>query len=527
MRNEKYHVYKYTVHTYDRVDSTNDVAKRAIAVMGMSMDCSVHVTGEQTAGHGRQGRVWLNTEGAVMMSIVRITKLGMNRIPILNLVAAAAVRNVIERITDGKADVSIKWPNDVVTSESLEKICGILSEVVQIRNIKYAVIGIGLNLNARKMPGDLLQPATSVYLQSGLSFSVLDTVNLIIKEFDLQYSLLEKDPEAFLKTYAEKCISLGRHVTVIKGDEKRYGVGEKLFSTGQLIVKYEDGSEELIYAADVSLRNQTSIDEKLAIKLRPKRKKASNKRDNGRVLIIAGSDNMPGAALMCTKACIRGGAGLTKVLVPESIKASFALIPEAMLCFDDDKIKELTEWADVILLGCGMGVCKRTEKLLESVLKSGKPCVIDADGLNSLSRHKNLYALLHEKTIVTPHAAEMGRLCGIQTKEVLKEFTKTAMTFASEHRCCVLLKSAGSIIVSPEGEVCYNDTGNSALAKGGSGDVLAGLTAAMLAQGAKPFDAAVLGSYLLGTSAEKAIAFLRNRFTSATDIIDIVHSELQ
>ncbi|MCR5809710.1 MAG: NAD(P)H-hydrate dehydratase [Clostridiales bacterium] len=527
MDNDRFQVFPYTVYTYESVDSTNAVARRAIAMIGDSADLTVHVAGEQTAGKGRNGRTWLNTDRAVMMSIVHETKLNMDKMPILNLAAAMAVRNALVKLTDNKIDLTIKWPNDVLTSEKLEKICGILSEAVRLDGKKYAIIGIGVNLDAARMPGNLLQPATSVYLECGKHVYVLEAVKAILKEFDFQYKLLMSDPDTFLRSFAAGCVTLGRHVAVINGDEIRYGIGEKLAPNGQLIVNYEDGQKELVYAADVSVRNQTTIDENLIKKLMPKRPRKSNKGDFGRAAIIAGTRDMPGAGLMCVRACLRAGAGLTKALIPEQLREAFSRIPEAMLVTDDEKADELISWASAIGIGCGLGVNERTRALVEKALRSGKNCVIDADALNTMAKHRELLDLLHAGVVITPHPAEMARLMECDTEKVVKEFSATAIEFAARYGCCVLLKSASSIIVSPNGTVRYNDSGNSGLAKGGSGDVLAGIVTAMLAQGAKPFDAASIGSFLLGSSAEKALSFLHDRFILAGDITDIISSEIK
>lgn len=527
MDNSRYQFYPFTVYTYDKVDSTNALAKRAIAMKGMGMDMSVHVAGEQTAGRGRNDRIWLNTKDAVMMSIVQSTKLGINKMPILNLVAAVAVRNAMMRLTGNRVELTVKWPNDVLTSDRLEKVCGILSEAVRIDDKKYAVIGIGVNLNASSMPDDLLQPATSIYLQYGKYIPVLDAVNEILREYMVQYKLMMNDTDAFLKHFSAGCISLGRHVAVDDGERVRYGVGEKLAPNGQLIVNFEDGESDVIYAADVSVRNKTAVDEKLAKKLLPKRSRNANKGAFGRAAMIVGSDNMPGAALMSVKACVRTGAGLTKALVTPEVKPAFAAIPEAMLVSSDDEADKLIEWATAIGIGCGMGVNERTRALTEAVLRSKKPCVIDADALNMIAAYPEIKELLHDKAVITPHPGEMSRLTGTTTEEVVKNFSPTAIEFAAKHGCTVLLKSASSIIVSPDGTVRYNDSGNDGLAKGGSGDVLTGIITALLAQGAKPFDAASLGSYLLGASAERALDLLRTRALCAGDVIDAISEELK
>lgn len=521
MKNGKYRLHPFTVYTYETVDSTNAVARRSVEMLGASADMCVHAAGSQTDGRGRRGRTWLDTDGAVMMSIVQKTRLPMEKLPILNLVSAAAVRNAMMRLVPG-AELSVKWPNDVVTSDRYEKVCGILSEAVSSDGDRYAVIGIGLNLNAAQMPQGLLQPATSIFLATGKRVPLTDAINGILLEYDRQYRLFAEDPEAFLSRFAESCISLGRHVKVISADGTRYGVGEKLSPNGQLMVRYEDGVTGLVYAADVSVRSGSTVDEKLAKRLLPKRSPRSNKGDNGRAALIVGSPDMPGAALMSVKACVKAGAGLTRALIPPAIAPAFGAVPEAMLVQDDARVEELIAWADAVCIGCGMGVSDRTAALLEKVLKSKKPCVIDADALNTLSKHPELYALLHENALITPHPGEMGRLTGRSAAEVANDLSATAAAFASEHNCCVLLKSASSVIASPDGLLRYNDSGTPALAKGGSGDVLAGLVTSMAAQGASVPDAAALGAYLLGTSAEKAMEFLSDRFASATDIIDIV-----
>lgn len=525
MENGNYQHYPFTVYTYDEVDSTNAVARRAVISCGDMYDMTVHVAGSQTEGRGRNGRTWLNTDDAVMMSIVHTAKLPAARLPMLNLAAAAAVRKAVMKLTGNAFELSVKWPNDVVTSRGLEKLCGILSEVVAVNGKKYAVIGIGLDLNAGSMPGDLLQPATSVFLECGRRFRVLDAVDAILDEYLVQYELLKLDPEAFLNCFGEYCISVGRHVAVHSGDTVRYGIGDRLAKDGRLIVRFEDGALEEVSAGDVSIKNKSALDAELIKKLMPKREPKGNKGSNGRAGLIVGSCDMPGAALMCAKACVRAGAGLTKALVPDGIRAAFASVPEVML-EREENADSFIDWASAVGVGCGMGVSERTAKLLEKVLLSKKPCVIDADALNTMAQRPELMKLLHSNAVLTPHPGEMARLCGCATEEVVKRFSETAIAFAAEHGCCVLLKSASSIIVSPNGNVRYNDSGNSGLAKGGSGDVLAGLVTSMLAQGAKPFDAASIGSFLLGSSAEKALGLLRERFIEAGDIIDIVASEL-
>lgn len=522
-----YGMYPFTVYTYDKVDSTNAMAKRAIEHSGDSVNLSVHVAGEQTEGRGRNNRTWVNTEDSVMMSIVIKTRLAMEKISMLNLVAAVAVKNAIMRLTHNGVNIAVKWPNDIITTDSYEKVCGILSEVMKHDNAKYAIIGIGLNLNARTMPDDLLQPATSVYLHYGKYIEILKAVDEILKQFKFQYDYFMKDQAGFLNDFAKNCITLGHHVAVSNGEGIRYGLGDKLSPNGFLIVKYEGGVSEAVSCGDVSIRNMRTVDSEMVRKLMPKPKPFANKSAFGRAAMIVGSDDMPGAAIMSTKACIRAGAGLTRALIPKGIAPSFANVPEAMLVTDDKKADELIEWASSICIGCGMTVSERTRALVEKVLKSGKKCLLDADALNTVAEHRELLELLHDKVVITPHPGEMGRLMQLDTDFVVQNFTNCALDFAEKHGCTVLLKSYYSVIVSPSGVIRYNDSGSIALAKGGSGDVLAGLVTGLMAQGVKPFDAASFGSYLLGVSAEDVMKVLKFRFAGASDIIDVISTELK
>lgn len=523
--NGSYHHFPYEVYTYDSVDSTNAVAKRAVSMIGHAADMTVHTAKRQSKGRGRLGRAWENTDGAVLMSIVRKTDMDPDSLPLLNLAAALAVRSAVAEITDGFLEPVVKWPNDLLTPDRLEKLCGILSESVSVGGELYAIVGIGLNLNCRDIPQGLLQPASSVYLYTGLECSVTGALNAILDGFEKQYNRLIKDRDAFMKDYARSCISIGRHVCVKGGNSVLYGMGESLLEDGRLVVKFEDGKTDVVSAADVSVRDMRVTDEALVRRLMPKRKHNGNKGDYGRAALIVGSFDMPGAALMCTRACLRSGAGLTRVLVPESIRHMFASIPEAVLA-DEDEIDALLEWASVIGVGCGMGVSDRTAALLKKALSSGKPCVIDADGLNTLAAHGELKKLLHKAVVLTPHPGEMGRLIKRSAKYVSENMTSCALSFSKEYGCTVLLKSAVSVIASPGGEVRYNETGSSALSKGGSGDVLTGVITALLAQGAGSFDAASIGAYLLGVSAEKALDLLGTRFVCAQDLTEVIEYEI-
>ncbi len=276
-------------------------------------------------------------------------------------------------------------------------------------------------------------------------------------------------------------------------------------------------------------------DEDIAALL-PPRKADSHKGANGRALLMAGSEAYTGAALMSAAAALRCGTGLLKVAVPRLVKPAFSALPEAMCIpvgdggeWDTAASKETASYFDtndVLALGPGMGSGESVPALLEKALKAKKPIVIDADGLNALARNPHLFALLHENVILTPHPGEMARLMKIGTDEVIDHPRETAVQAADEWGCTVLLKGAVSMIAAPE-KLTVNTTGNAGLAKGGSGDVLTGIILALLAQGLSAYDAARAGSYLLGTSADRALALLEKRWLMPRDVVAAVEETLK
>lgn len=274
-----------------------------------------------------------------------------------------------------------------------------------------------------------------------------------------------------------------------------------------------------------SLEDEQLIDEAFVRSLLPKRRLVSNKGSYGRALIFAGSTSMPGAALMCARAALRAGSGLTKACVPDDIVPFFSASPEIMvLSGSANSLNNQLDWATAIGIGCGMGNDPDRREKLRSVLLSGKPAVIDADGLNTLD--DELKQLLNANHVLTPHPGEMARLTGLSVAAVLSDPVGTASAFSKQYGCCVVLKNAVSVIVSPDGKIRYNRSGNPGLAKGGSGDVLTGIITAFLANGLSPFDAASAGAFLLGSTAETALSVLAERALTATDIIDLIGSDL-
>ncbi|NLL63970.1 MAG: NAD(P)H-hydrate dehydratase [Ruminococcaceae bacterium] len=227
----------------------------------------------------------------------------------------------------------------------------------------------------------------------------------------------------------------------------------------------------------------------------------AHKHNFGSVLVVAGSRNMPGAACLASKAAVVTGAGLTTVAFPASAYPALAAhAPEVMLCpvKEDESGKlasrtpllEYVEKANVLVIGPGLGRSENITSIVCSLLKAAKcPVVLDADGLNAIV---DCIDILKEcsDVIVTPHMGEMKRLGGL-----------SAVEFATQYGVTVLLKGPVTEVAS-SAKIYLNSSGNVALAKGGSGDVLSGMIGGLLAQGLSSFDAASVGAYIHGRAAD-------------------------
>ncbi len=289
-------------------------------------------------------------------------------------------------------------------------------------------------------------------------------------------------------------------------------------------------SRELEEAGDVCLFTRED-----AARLLPKRPPDSHKGKNGRALLCVGSVRYTGAALLSTAAALRAGAGLTSAAVPGALKAAFCALPEAMaepVCDGGDwdeaaceRAKQLLPQKSAVCVGCGMGR-GNILPLVEAVLHARIPAVLDADALNRMAEALETLTRLHEDVILTPHPAEMARLCGEPIAAILSDPIGVSQAYAKRWGCVVLLKGATSCI-SNGVQVRLNTTGNAGLAKGGSGDVLAGLITGLLAQGMPAFDAASCGAFLLGASADMALELLKERMLLARDVIDALKQTIE
>lgn len=248
------------------------------------------------------------------------------------------------------------------------------------------------------------------------------------------------------------------------------------------------------------------------------RNEFSNKGDYGHALIIAGHKGYMGAAVIAAKAALRTGTGLLTVSAPE--EESFILqtaVPEAMVVVREKNLPNLDKFTS-IAIGSGMGTDHVSEVILIAVLThSKKPIVIDADALSIISKNKKILNEIPIDSIITPHVVEFDRLFGIHKNN--DDRMNTAIEKANEHHIIIVLKSHQTAIVSAE-KVMYNTTGNSGLAKGGSGDALTGMISSFLAQGYAPINAAYIGVYLHGLAADITTKTQSMESMTISDVIE-------
>ncbi len=277
-----------------------------------------------------------------------------------------------------------------------------------------------------------------------------------------------------------------------------------------------------------------------------KRNPSGNKGTFGKILVLAGSSGMAGAAILCSKAAFRSGAGMVKVVTPlENQLLLQKTIPEAMFLGYDAAIdKEVDlgtswwkefetsyKWADCVLAGPGIGKSKNSKMLLDRLLsmniKEVKPLVLDADALNLIAENKDLQKKLSERdaaekgiVVMTPHVAELARLLDCKVSDIKDDFVKAARTAAAKYNCIMVCKDARTLVCEKEGPLFLNVYGNSGMATAGSGDVLSGIIATLYGMENEGMRPAILGVHLHSKAGDYVASQKSEASVMASDIID-------
>lgn len=227
----------------------------------------------------------------------------------------------------------------------------------------------------------------------------------------------------------------------------------------------------------------------------------SHKGNYGKCVLVAGSLGFSGASYICAEACVKAGAGLTTLITTEECQkvVSSQLIEAMTINYKErDRIKNIIESYDVIAFGPGIRGDEEDKIILENIINnSDNPIVIDAEGINMLSKDKNLSLILTNRAILTPHLGEMSRLTNISINQIEEDRVNIAKKYAKDNKCILVLKGYNTIITDGN-EVYINSTGNSKMATGGMGDCLTGIITSLIGQGYNKLNAALLGVYLHG-----------------------------
>ena len=273
----------------------------------------------------------------------------------------------------------------------------------------------------------------------------------------------------------------------------------------------------------------------------PRREENSNKGSFGKVLLVAGSSSMGGAALLATKAALLTGAGMVKVYTAkENRDLLLREVPEALVSsydweqWKEEELLEALEWATVIGIGPGLSTSPRARNLWNTVRdyckkKEGreKPLLIDGDGLNLAAEEKEPWKELGDKCMITPHVKEMARLTGKDMEEIKGNILSEGRAYGKEHNLCCVLKDARTVVTDGKGNTYMNQSGNHGMATAGSGDVLSGMILGLLAQGESVYEGAWKGVYLHGLCGDMAAKKLTAYGMKASHLIDFLPKTLK
>lgn len=367
----------------------------------------------------------------------------------------------------------------------------------------------------------------------GISYDVIEAINE-----NADYVLSVDIPSGINADSGEicgVCVRADKTVTFAA-----YKIGMLMFPAADFI-----GS---VVLADISIPQYILDGENLTVNVTddtfvrenfPKRTNNSQKGDYGKVLVIAGSEGMTGAAYLAAQTAAAAGSGLVFLAAPRSLNAILETkTTEAMtIPLDDrdghldacaiDEILKRSDSVDAVLIGPGLGRSEDIREILEALLEYSKvPVVIDADGINAAAENMEMLSKSSCSLIFTPHAVEMSRLTGLSKDYIEENRLLAAREFAEEYGAAVILKGHHTIVTAPDGIQYINTTGNSGLATGGSGDVLAGLTVSLIARGVDESKAAAMAVYIHGKAGDIAAEKLGENSVTASAVMEAIPSAI-
>ncbi|MCR5799931.1 MAG: NAD(P)H-hydrate dehydratase [Lachnospiraceae bacterium] len=311
-------------------------------------------------------------------------------------------------------------------------------------------------------------------------------------------------------------VAVSADITVTLGRHKRgLWLGKGKVCSGQVIC------DDINILCDGPAKI-TALEENDMTAMLPGRVKDSNKSTYGKLLVVAGSDNMPGASLLCSRAAMKAGVGMVKLFTSATAaKTVIAAMPEIMTSdYDKEDVSAAFDWSDALVIGPGLGRDTKAAGIFEKVYRDyTKPLIIDADGLYHLRGYLEKGIKRSGVTIVTPHPKEFANLFGSPPEDKCNSSPEYVADKAREYGLIIVAKDS-SVIISDGKDTCVNISGTNALSTAGTGDVLAGLTAALLLNTENAYDACRLATLIHGLAGQKAAEKLGDYGVTASDVID-------
>ncbi len=457
------------------------------------------------------------------------------------------------RVADGYTIDKLGVPEELLIERAGK---AVVDEIVKRFRGGRVLICIGKGNNGED--GKII--AKYLSLTHGFSVAVINVYNGIFKLLDKKFDIivdcifgtgLNRAVEGKYKTAIEKINQSGAYIiscdipSGLNGDTGlAMGVAVKANLT-VAIQEYKFGhflNDGIDYCGEVVAKDigisiwgdgyAKKLNDVDVKELFPKRKRNVHKGNFGKATVLGGSKNFSGSVMLSALAlsALKMGIGYSNLAVPDSLYAGYmGLCPECTftplsdyagnIIYDEKSLEPLLKY-DCIAMGMGMGVSQDVYKIISYFLRKYKGVLlIDADGLNALSRYG--YGILKQKkckVVLTPHVGEFSRLLQVKSDIIMPDIIESAKSFAKENGIILLLKSAVSVITDGE-EVFINVTGSPAMAKGGSGDVLSGITAGLLARCGYSLTTVASGSYIFGRAGEIAVKDENVYTVTATDII--------
>ncbi len=357
-----------------------------------------------------------------------------------------------------------------------------------VKRLTHALSGTGLVVDALLGTGARL-PITGVMADV---VRAINRAGVPVLAVDIPSGLNPDTGEA-----GEACVNADRTIT-LGAPKIGFFLGEALRWTGRIVVK-DIGLPENIFETMPS--EGEWMDERTVQPLLPKRKKIIHKGEAGRVLIIGGSTEYTGAALLAARGAFRAGCGMVYAAVPSVVRPVFQQgLPEAILVDIEDagQLKEAADRCQAVVIGPGLGRAPKTIRMVgKIIMKWPHPMVVDADALHALAQTPAVWSRLPapERLVLTPHEGEMAVLCGKKVESVKESRWETAVAFAMTHRVHVVLKGPHTLTAAPDGCMAVNGSGHSGMATAGMGDVLSGIIGSLIAQGVSVWDAPFGGTH--------------------------------